>query len=38
MAVAFVYRKRLFTTELEAELATMQAEKHPQPIAEGAVS
>lgn len=38
MAVAFVYRKRLFTAELEAELATMQAEKHPHPIAEGAVS
>lgn len=36
--VAFIYRKRLFTTELEAELATMQAEKQHQPLAEGALS
>jgi len=38
VGVAFIYRNRLFTSELEAELATMEAEKHQQPIAEGALS
>jgi hypothetical protein len=38
VGVAFIYRKRLFTGELEAELATMQAEHQQKPVAEGAVS
>lgn len=38
MGVGLVYRKRLFTTELEAELATMRAEREHKPIPEGALS
>ncbi|MDX2077990.1 MAG: lysylphosphatidylglycerol synthase transmembrane domain-containing protein [bacterium] len=38
VGVAFIYRNRLFTGELEAELATMEAEHHQKIVAEGAVS
>jgi len=38
VGVAFIYRKRLFTGELEAELATMEAEHHQKTAIEGALS
>ncbi|HRF94199.1 MAG TPA: hypothetical protein PLZ51_03350, partial [Aggregatilineales bacterium] len=38
VGVAFIYRNRLFTGELEAELATMEAEHYQKTVAEGVLS
>jgi hypothetical protein len=38
VGVAFIYRNRLFTGELEAELATMEAEHQQKTVAEGVLS